>query len=140
MDRIDSADLRFSGFWFRLLVITSALALLLSMVGIYSVMAFTVARRTREIGIRLALGCDARHIVASIFRRPLFQVGLGVVAGAGLVAFLGFRAAGGGLGPGGTALVAAYATLMLIVCMFACVVPTRRALRIEPTEAIRTDG
>ena len=51
--------------------------------GIYTVMALTVSRRTREIGVRVALGADRRRIVAAIFRRPLTQVGLGVVAGRG---------------------------------------------------------
>lgn len=75
-------------FLFRLLAGVSSIALLLSLAGIYSIMSFTVARRTREIGIRVALGSNPRRIVAAIFGRPLVQVGLGVVAGGALVAGL----------------------------------------------------
>ena len=124
------------GFLFRLLVLVSAIALLLSLAGIYAVMAFTVSRRTREIGIRVALGSDPQRIVVSILSRPLAQVGLGVVAGGGLVAAL-VRAIIGALSAREVGLVVAYAALMMGVCMLACIVPTRRALRVEPTEALR---
>jgi putative ABC transport system permease protein len=126
-------------FLFKLLVVVSTVALLLSLAGIYSVMSFTVSRRTREIGIRVALGADGRRIVAAIFRRPLAQVGMGVVAGGGLTAALAL-AVSGGVSAMGATLVAAYAALMLGICLLACIVPTRRALRIEPTEALRMDG
>ena len=76
----------------------------------------------------------------AIFRGPLAQVGLGVVAGAGLAAALAFGVLRGGLWPRGAALVVAYAALMMGVCMLACIVPTSRALRVEPTEALRADG
>ena len=124
------------GFLFWLLVLVSAIALLLSLAGIYAVMAFTVSRRTREIGIRVALGSDPQRIVAAIFLRPLAQVGLGVVAGGGLVAAL-VRVVIGALSAREVGLVVAYAALMMGVCMLACIVPTRRALRVESTEALR---
>jgi len=125
-------------FLFRLLVLVSAVALLLSLAAIYSVMAFTVSRRTREIGIRVALGSEPRRVVAAILARPLRQVGLGLAAGAALVLVLTRLVEG--LSARGVGLVAAYMALMLAVCLLACVVPTRRALRVEPTEALRTDG
>jgi amino acid transporter len=140
MDRIGLPDIEFAAFWVRLLALTSSMALLVSLAGIYAVMAFTVARRTREIGIRLALGSNARRILATIFRRPLTQVAIGVVAGAWIVAILAFDIVGGGLSARGVAIVTGYATLMMIVCMLACVVPTRRVLGIEPTEAMRADA
>jgi predicted lysophospholipase L1 biosynthesis ABC-type transport system permease subunit len=95
-------------FLFKLLVLVSAVALLLSLAGIYSVMSFTVSQRTREIGIRVALGADARRIVGPIFRRPLAQVGLGIVAGGGLTAALALAVSGGVSATGGS-LVVAYA-------------------------------
>ncbi len=126
-------------FLFLLLVLVSAIALLLSTAGIYSVMSFTVSRRTREIGIRVALGADPRRIVSATFPRPLAQVGLGIAAGGGLVGAL-VRAIIGALSAREVGLIAAYAALMMGVCMIACIVPTRRALRVEPTQALRADG
>jgi ABC-type antimicrobial peptide transport system permease subunit len=82
-------------------------------------------------------------VITSIFRRPLIQVTLGVVAGTVLIAMgaLGVeRTQGfGGLTFGGVALLSGYAILMLGVCMLACVVPTFRALRVQPTEALRAE-
>ena len=75
----------------RLLAVLSGMALLLSLMAIYSVTAFTVVQRTREIGVRVALGAGRWRIVAPIIGRPLLQIGLGIVAGTGLVvlAFVG---------------------------------------------------
>jgi putative ABC transport system permease protein len=123
-------------FLFRLLVFVSLIALLLSLAGIYSVMSFTVSRRTREIGIRVALGAAPPRVVAAIFSRPLAQVAVGVAAGGGLVFVLTRLVTGLSLRE--VALVVAYMTLMMGVCLLACIVPTQRALRIQPTEAPRT--
>jgi ABC-type antimicrobial peptide transport system permease subunit len=129
--------LEFNFLW-RVLAFVSAIALLLSLAGIYSVMAFTVSRRTREIGIRIALGADAFGIVAAIFSRALAQIGLGIAAG-GVLVFLLTQAVTG-LSAREVAIVTAYMMLMMGVCMLACIVPTRRALAIEPTEALRGDA
>jgi ABC-type antimicrobial peptide transport system permease subunit len=126
----------------------TAIALLLSLAGIYAVLSYTVARRTREIGVRVALGASSRRIIASIFRRPLTQVTIGVVAGTILVGvaavgiqnttqFQGIRPPG--LTVGEVLLLVAHATVMLAVCLLACIVPTWRALRVQPTEALRTE-
>jgi putative ABC transport system permease protein len=112
------------------------------------VLSFTVARRTRDIGVRVALGASRRRVVTDIFRRPLIQVALGVVAGSVLIAVAIFALRGRqdgkivgetGLSVAQVGLLAIHATIMLGVCLLACVVPTRRALRVEPTEALRTD-
>ena len=124
-------------FLFRVLVVVSSMALLLSLAGIYSVMAFTVARRTREIGVRVALGSTPRRIVTTIFARPLRQVAFGLAAGAVLVVLL--TQAVMGLSVKEVAVVVAYMVLMMAVCLVACVVPTRRALRVEPITALRTE-
>lgn len=123
----------------RLLMLASAIALLLSLAAIYSVTAFAVARRTREIGIRAALGANPRRILGAIFLRPLIQVGLGVAVGSVLV---GLSAAGflsGSISAQQIGLTALYGMIMLAVCALACVVPTRQALRVDPTEAMRAD-
>ena len=71
--------------------------------------------------------------------RPLTQVGLGVAAGSVLVAAGALDLSEGELSLGQVALLVAYAALMLGVCLLACVVPTQRALRLEPTEARRAE-
>jgi putative ABC transport system permease protein len=112
----------------------SFIVLLLSATGIHSLMSFTVARRTREIGIRAALGASPGLIVRGIFSRAFVQIGAGVLAGSALAALLG-------LGSTRQVLLLLGADgLMLIVGLTACAVPLRRALRIDPTEALRAEG
>jgi putative ABC transport system permease protein len=137
LDAVDDEPLL--TFAFVLIVLVSAVALLLSLAAIYAVMSFTVARRTREIGIRIALGADARRLVLTIFRRPLIQVTCGIVVGGLLVAGLPMILQAEESSARGTALVGVYSLAMLGICLLACVVPTRRALRVEPTEALRAE-
>jgi putative ABC transport system permease protein len=135
MDTLSDPEIRFITFWVRLLTVVSAVAMLLSLAGIYAVMSFTVARRTREIGVRVALGASRRRVVAAVFARPMSQIGLGIVAGGTLTMLAGGRAT-----PGALAGALVYTMLMLGVCLLACIVPTRRALQVQPTEALRADG
>ena len=130
--------------WMRITIVMTAVALLLSLSGIYAVLSFIVARRTREIGVRVALGASRGRVIAAIFRRPLIQVGLGVVAGGALIALAStieteMPGLSGDVSLGELAIVVAYAIFMLGVCLLACVVPTRRALGVEPTIALRTE-
>jgi putative ABC transport system permease protein len=137
-----SDDVVFYAFWYRITAMVSVVALFLALAGIYAVMAFTVSRRTREIGIRVALGSDRRRVTLSIFRRPLTQVAVGVLVGSAWAAFLSIGIQGGleHASVKGAVLIGGYSALMMAVCMLACVVPTRRALRIEPTEALKAEG
>ncbi|MEJ7812681.1 MAG: ABC transporter permease [Gemmatimonadaceae bacterium] len=137
--RVNDAELQFYAYWTRLLLVVSGIALTLSLAGIYSVMAFTVARRTREIGIRVALGGNPRRVVVAILKRPLIQVTLGIVVGGALIAALVSAASSGGVPMEHVAMIAAYLVGMLCICLLACIVPTRRALRVQPIEALRTD-
>jgi putative ABC transport system permease protein len=140
MDALSNGTLKFLGFWFRITLLVSAVAVVLSLTGIYAVLSFTVARRTREIGVRVALGSDRRQVVAAVFRRPLRQVGLGILTGFVAIGAAALAGAGWQLTLRGVALLVAYAALMTGVCLLACVVPTRRALRVQPTEALRAEG
>ena len=127
------------GLWMRVTAALTGLALLLSLAGIYAVLSFTVTRRTREIGVRVALGASRRRVVTAIFRRPLGQVALGVVAGGLVIAVLATSLSGGDLAPGHIALLVAHVVSMFCVCLLACAVPTWRALRVEPTVALRSE-
>jgi predicted permease len=123
----------------RLLTILSAIALLLSLTAIYSVMAFTVSRRTREIGIRLTLGADRWRVIAVILRRPLVQVSVGIVMGAILVALAYLLVNQSTPTAMEAALMVGYSILMMVVCLLACAVPTRRALAVQPASVLRAD-
>jgi hypothetical protein len=148
IDQLKTPLLWFLGLWQKIIMGMTAVTLLLSLSGIYAVLSFIVARRTREVGVRVALGASARRVVTALFRRPLIHVSLGVIAGTVLIAvaaiavqhteeFAGIQPRG--LTVGEVALLAGYAILMLGVCTLACVVPTIRALRVQPTEALRAE-
>jgi ABC-type antimicrobial peptide transport system permease subunit len=124
---------------FKLLVGLTGVTLMLSLAGVYAVTAFAVARRTREIGVRVALGARPLDVLTTVFKRPLVQMALGI----GVGAILGFGLANDDLSEvhldvlGSTAV---FALSTAMCCVFACIVPTRRALRIQPTEALRDEG
>ena len=149
MQRVNEAnnDLLFlMGLWQRITVVLSSVALVLSLAGIYAVLSFTVARRTREIGVRVALGASRRSVVFATFRCPLLHVTFGIVVGtaivftaAALIKYTEFPGSETDLTLRGMAMIIGYGIVMLGVCMLACVVPTRRALNIEPTIALRTE-
>ena len=111
----------------------SSIVLLLSATGIHSLMSFTVARRTREIGIRAALGAVPGSIVAGIFGRAFLQIAVGIIAGSALAALFGLGSTMDVL------LLLAADAIMLIVGLTACAVPLKRALSIDPTEALRAE-
>jgi ABC-type antimicrobial peptide transport system permease subunit len=114
--------------------------LLLSAAGLYALMAFTVAQRRREIGIRSALGAQPGQLVAAVFRRAFWQIGAGSAAGI-LAAYLVGRYVPieqiGGLPIPG--ILPGAAALMLLVGVLAALGPAQRGLRIDPTEALRSE-
>jgi putative ABC transport system permease protein len=117
----------------------ATLALALAASGIYGVLAFSVERRTQEIGVRRALGARPAHLLAMILRQALLLAGIGIAAGLAGARFL-LRAARSllyGVQPGDPAWQAAAALLLLAVALAAAVIPARRALRIDPAEALR---
>jgi predicted permease len=111
-----------------------ALGLFLSAAGIFSLMSVSVARRTREIGLRAALGATQVRLLGGIFSRAMVLVGSGVAAGN--IALLALTLVGINVLNGGVALLGTSA-VVLIVGLLACVEPARRALRIQPTDALK---
>lgn len=131
----DSAGMSYG---FALMVSLTGVTLMLSLAGVYAVTAFAVARRTREIGVRVALGAQPLHVLTTVFKRPFVQVALGI----GVGAILGFGLANDDLSEVHLDVLGYTAVFMLstiLCCALACIVPTRRALRIQPTEALRDD-
>jgi predicted permease len=112
--------------------------LLLSAAGIYALMSFTVAQRTREIGIRTALGGNPQRILAGVFGRVLRHVSLGVVVGSVLSAAV-FTSTNLSL-EGGVWLLLTVGAVILAVGMIAAIGPARRSLRIPAMEALRMDA
>jgi predicted permease len=113
--------------------------LLLSGAGIYSMMSFAVAARRREIGIRVALGANARHVVSGIFGRAIAQLGSGVAIGLSVAAGLEWASGGALMNGHGVVLLPVVAGLMLIVGLLAALGPARHGLAIPPTEALRAE-
>ena len=112
------------------------LVLVLSAAALFALMSVSVARRTREIGIRLAVGASPRALLAALFRRAALQIGAGVVAGNLLVVVL-ISANVQEATVVTTALPMVAATLiMVLVGTAACFIPARRALAVQPKEAL----
>jgi putative ABC transport system permease protein len=123
-------------------VAVTVLVLFLSALGIFSLVSITVSRRTREIGLRAALGATPRQVLARILSRAVVLTGTGIAAGGVLLMW----SLALGAGPSGQAVadmtlfaghLGVTSAVMLAACLLACVGPARRALEISPSEALR---
>ena len=125
----------------RLTSLFGLLALIIASVGLYGVMSYFVARRTGEIGIRMALGATRSSVISMVFRSALFQVLLGLLLGIPAALLAGHLMASELYGVGAyDPLSLAGATLVLALCAGVAVfVPARRAASIEPMQALRTE-
>jgi hypothetical protein len=131
-------DARQAGFALRVLGAIAAVTLMLAAAGIHSLISFTLASRTREIGIRSALGAAPFRIVRGILSPAFVKLGAGIVLG-GIPGSALVSAINLGLNSWMTAAVTAcVAVFILGVGVISSVWPIRRALRIQPTEALRT--
>jgi predicted permease len=116
----------------------AVLGLVLAAVGLYSVVSYTVAQRTSEFGIRMALGAPRRHVLRIVFESTVLSVGSGMTAGLvltfSLQRVLAHWAEGTSRDP---VVVVAAALLLSAVAMVACSIPARRASRVDPVTALR---
>ena len=124
-----------------LVSVFAMVAALLAAIGTYGVMAYTVSQRTREIGIRRALGAGPREIVTLVGRRALACVAAGLIAGlASALALTRLIAARlWGVTPTDPVTFAGVSILLVAIALAACVLPARRALSVDPTLALRND-
>jgi len=128
-------------FAMTLVALFATVALLLASVGLAGVISYSVGRRTREFGIRIALGADPRHVLARVLRGGLGLVAMGLVAGAAIA--LGTSAALGAIAfevaPVDPPSYALSALTLLVAALLAGWIPARRAAAVEPLEALRVD-
>jgi putative ABC transport system permease protein len=124
-----------------LVTVFAVVAALLAAIGTYGVMAYTVDQRTREIGIRRALGAGRHEIIALVGRRAIAFVAVGLVWGlAGALALTGLiRSQLWGVTPTDPVTFAGVSVLLVAIALLACVIPARRALSVDPTIALRND-
>jgi len=139
MEDYVSATLAERTFTLALLALFGVLALALAAVGIYGVISYLVTQRTREVGIRIALGAERRDVLVMVLRQGLGLVGLGLGAGIAasllltrLLISLLFE-----VRPTDVATSAAVALLLAVVALLACYLPARRASRVDPLIALR---
>jgi predicted permease len=117
------------------------LGLVLAAVGLYGVMAYTVEQRTNEIGLRMALGADRKHVIAMVLRGALWQVGLGLGLGITLAVLAGklMKDQLFGVVPWDPKMLAAATVLLAVAAIVASVMPVRRAAGVQPMIALRND-
>jgi putative ABC transport system permease protein len=124
-----------------LFVAFAALALVLGLIGIYGVLSFLVSRRTREIGIRLALGAQRRDVLWLVMKEgakfSLLGISLGLACALGITRLLASELYG--VSPADPVTFLATALLMAAVTLLACYAPTRRAMHVDPLVALRND-
>jgi putative ABC transport system permease protein len=124
-----------------LLGIFAGLALVLACIGVYGVLAYSVAQRTREIGVRMALGARPFDVTRMILGRGLKLSAIGLIAGAALAGVLGvlLRTLLFGVTPAAPLVYAGTAASLVIVALTACIVPAQRAARVDPVVALRDE-
>ncbi len=131
-----AAQQRFSA---MLLALFAVLALVLAIIGLYSVLAYMVAQRTHEMGVRMALGAKPRDVLRLVIGQGLKVAGIGVAVGIALALGLTRLMASllYGVSASDPAIFAGGAILLLVVAVAACYVPARRAAKVDPMTALR---
>jgi ABC-type antimicrobial peptide transport system permease subunit len=123
------------------MIVFSGVALVLAMVGLYGLIAYSVAQRRIEIGVRMSLGADRMRVMRMILKQGLVLVGVGLAFGvAGALALS--KVLGSllyGVGPHDPLVLGSVAAVLLVTGVLACAVPALRASRVAPVEALRHD-
>jgi len=139
MEEIVSRSISTQRLTMFLLTVFSALALILSAVGIYGVISYLISQRTHEIGVRVALGASRRDVLRLVLgegmRITLVGVAIGIAAAFGLTRLITTLIYG--VGTSDPLTFAAVAILLSGVALFACYIPARRAMRVDPMVALR---
>ena len=141
LDAIVAASISQQRFYMLLLTIFAAVALLLAAVGIFGVLSYAVSQRTREIGIRMALGAQGHSVITLVVRQALTLVACGVGAGLafGLVLSQTMAKMLFDVTPTDPATYAAVSAVLAVVALMASYLPARRATRVDPIVALRAE-
>jgi ABC-type antimicrobial peptide transport system permease subunit len=125
----------------QLMSVFALLALTLAAVGVYGVMAYSVAARTREIGVRVALGARPSRVFSMVVRQGLKAAAIGLALGLAGALALGrvLTTLLYGVTSTDALTLVGVAIVLLLVVVVACLVPARRALRVDPLEALRSE-
>jgi putative ABC transport system permease protein len=139
MDEVLARVLWLPRLWEEWFSVFGVLALLIAALGVYGVVAFSVAQRQREIGIRMALGARRVHLLATITGQgaALAAVGVGIGVAAALPAMGALAAILYGVSPGDPLIYAGVAALLLVTCLLATWLPAQRASSVDPSRALR---
>jgi predicted permease len=124
-----------------LFVVFGFAALLLAAIGLYAVMAFSVSRRAREVGIRIALGARTAHVLRLVFGQGIIQLGIGLTLGLALAAGLSRLVAAilFDVTPRDPATFGGVVAVLIATGLLACYIPARRAARVDPLSAMRAE-
>jgi hypothetical protein len=144
-------DQVYQGDWYLTLAVAGGMVLLAAILvalatsGIYAIMSFSISERTREIGIRRALGAGGASVALTVLRRSLLQIAAGALLGTPVALLILLKVpgqAGQAGSAGGTVAVAVGVGLVIVlsVALLGCLAPTRRILAIEPCDALRVEG
>ena len=141
VEQLLSETLAARRFTTTLLTLFGVAALVLATLGIYGVIAVATAQRTREIGLRLAMGAEPRHVVGMVVRGTIGLAGTGVSIGllASLFVSRSLSSLLVDIAPFDAATLAAVSALLLLVAAGAAYLPARRAARVDPLAALRMD-
>jgi len=141
LEQIVSRSISQPRFYMTLLAIFASVALLLAAIGIFGVLSYAVSQRTREIGIRMALGARERTVVGLIVRHAMILACAGVVLGVFAAYFLSSTLSTllYSTTPRDPLTFASVAGLLLLVALFASYIPARRATRVDPIVALRAE-
>jgi putative ABC transport system permease protein len=141
VDQLRSAQLGTPRVTAALLGLFAAVALFITMVGVSGTLALAVAHRTKEIGIRIALGATKREILSNVLMRGMAPVIAGIVVGA-IAAAISTRLLANmlfGIAPDDPSTLISIAVLLGLVALIGCAIPVRRAVRVDPMKALRTE-
>jgi ABC-type antimicrobial peptide transport system permease subunit len=141
LGEIEARSIAQTSFALVMLGVAASVALVIGVVGIYGVIAYAAAQRTREIGVRMALGAQSRDVRTMFLRHGLRLTAAGIVVGIGVAAVITrvMSAFLFGVGPTDPVTYAAVSGMLAAVALVATYLPARRASRVDPVIALRAE-